>query len=493
MLSGRLLPMTAAGTSFLYAGLLQPIVMHWIWHDHGWMAKRKIAKIKFSVKDHAGGLAIHLHSGVIALCGSVCLGRRLVKLSDVHQSSIGSSSPGTTFIGYIFVLVGLISFSLPYQKYEINRIPEDFMGIILLNSTIALASGLFVVIMQCFCFGQAEGYWVLLKCLQGCTAGLVTISCGIDVYNNYAAFFIASFGSVVFYTITIISERLFYEDYCNIVPIHLFCGLVGATLPPLLGSKENLGISVHISLILYHTLWQLMCILIIMLWSVTFFLPLFIFLQAMGLLANKSEELNHQRSKNVMRNIGHNSLWRIFSFSEFVPSVGPGSENKSIDPLDRLTQEHEIRRENLEAALEKKQKKSKNLEPDVEMPPAIPVEEMVKDMGILDSERYPASYEEVLEKRLNDSKFTYAVPSTSLHSKMQFPFVNELAAGDYISSDVTEIKTRKAEIRKVFKVKEKRDVDSDRRTSPRKNIKARRRRRVKRLDSGFGIQKPKRK
>lgn len=105
----------------------------------------------------------------------------------------------------------------------------------------ALTSGLFVVIMQCFCFGRVSGYWVLQKCLQGSLAGLVAVSAGVDVYNHLGAFLVAAAGTVVFYSVTIVLERLFYEDYCNLVPIHVFCAFLGAVLPPLVGNGENLG------------------------------------------------------------------------------------------------------------------------------------------------------------------------------------------------------------------------------------------------------------
>lgn len=93
--------MTAATTSFLHGGLIQPIVMHWVWHDKGWMAKRRMMEMRFSVKDHGGGIAVHLTSGIAALWGSVCLGRRLVKLKEVSTTSLGAASPGMTFIGIL--------------------------------------------------------------------------------------------------------------------------------------------------------------------------------------------------------------------------------------------------------------------------------------------------------------------------------------------------------------------------------------------------------
>ncbi|KAL3270575.1 hypothetical protein HHI36_021112 [Cryptolaemus montrouzieri] len=477
MLSGRVLPVAAAGTSFLYGGLLGPVVMHWIWHEQGWMAKRKAYKIRFSVKDHGGGMVIHLTSGVAALWGSVCLGRRLVKLKDIHESSLSNSSPGTSFIGYIFVIIGFISFSLPTRKYEFERVPDDFIGVVLVNSMMALTSGLLIVLMQCFCFGRISGHWIVSKCLQGCLAGLVAVSSGIDVYDHVVAFLIASVGSVTFYAVTIVSERMFFEDYCNLVPVHMFCGFVGAIFPPLLGNRENLGMSVSLTLRFYHTIWQILCASVVFVWTTAFFLPLFMFLQALGLLANKSEELNHRRSLNVLKNIKNpKSVWRIFAFSDVVPSFEPGSGIRSGASLEKFKAQYESRREFLEAAMARKQKKKTT----AVQPPVIPTEEIVEGMGILESERHPAAFDELLEQRLNDSKYMDASQRT------------QKDAGDFVPPEGSNKQIVQAEVHNVKL--EARNIRIKKRMSPSPKRKTtRRRRRVKRLDSGLYFSKPKKK
>ncbi|XP_044764583.1 putative ammonium transporter 1 [Coccinella septempunctata] len=495
MLAGRVLPMTAATTSFLQAGLIQPIVMHWVWHDKGWMAKMKVLKVKFSVKDHGGGLPIHLTSGVAALWGSVCLGRRLVKLKDVSASSVGTASPGMTFIGYVFVFIGLTSFTLPTQKYEQNRIPGDFIGITLTNCLMALTSGLFVVIMQCFCFGRVSGYWILLKCLQGSLAGLVTVSSGVDVYDHLVAFFVAATGTVVFYCVTIVLERMFYEDYCNVVPVHLFCAFVGALLPPLVGNGENLGFqgtSISLAYRLYHTGWQVVCAFAVIAWSTTFFLPLFVFLQAMGLLANKNEEMNHRRSLNVLKNVdSKRRFWRIFSYSEFAPFVEPGSETRSGKSLDFLKKSNDSRRELLEAAMAKKQEAKGPKQLNMVKTPAVPTEEIVKDMGILEAERYPASYEEDLEKRLTTHKSLYETITEPVAVVTQEQGVHRNASGDYVHPE----KIVKAEIHNVSELKDKKEGNVKRKISPRRrpHTVRRKKKKLKRLDSDFSLKKPKKK
>lgn len=63
------------------------------------MNRYKLMEHKVSFKDHGGGVVVHFAAGTVALFGAIVLGRRLLRLRDVHDSSVGVESPGSTIIG----------------------------------------------------------------------------------------------------------------------------------------------------------------------------------------------------------------------------------------------------------------------------------------------------------------------------------------------------------------------------------------------------------
>ncbi|CAH1962534.1 unnamed protein product [Acanthoscelides obtectus] len=139
-LTGRVHLATSIIVTTLYCIIIQPLLMHWIWHDEGWMNKSILLEKRVSVKDYAGDLVVHLSSSLMGLIGIAFLGRRLLRVKDLDERSIGAGQSGSTIIGYILIIAGHIAFSLPTLKYESERAPNNYMNIILVNNIIALAA-----------------------------------------------------------------------------------------------------------------------------------------------------------------------------------------------------------------------------------------------------------------------------------------------------------------------------------------------------------------
>ncbi|KAF2905560.1 hypothetical protein ILUMI_00608 [Ignelater luminosus] len=318
-------------TTLFFSMLFQPIIMHWIWHDFGWMHRKNFVGHLVSVKDHAGGLVVHVAGGVVGLIGALFLGRRLMRLSDIDESSIGPESPGSTITGYIFIALGLIAFSLPAPSYELTHIPYNYIGVILVNNIMAMAAGIIVVvILQFLFFRETFNYWIILRCMQGAIAGIVSIASGIDVYTPVLAFAIGAIAAIVFYFVVICVHNSSVEDYCNVIPIHLVCGLLGSMLPPLLGTTENLGTSITSHFRIIHLGWQLLSLTTVSTLMISVFVIHFFVLNLTGFLRNKSEEVNHRRGVTAaVRGPERCFLQRLFTLYPSTPYIEPGSFGKS--------------------------------------------------------------------------------------------------------------------------------------------------------------------
>lgn len=304
--------------------------MHWIWHEEGWMHKILFSGHDVSVKDHAGGMTVHLAAASVSLMGFLFLGRRLLRLRDIDESSLGSESPGSTVTGYILIATGLIAFSLPTPRFEETHPPHNYLGIILVNSIMAMAAGIIIVVALHFLlYRDTFNYWVILKCIQGALAGIVSIASGVDVYTPIMAFALAAGAAMLFYFIAQAIHLTPLEDYCNVIAIHFVCGLISSLTPPLLGSKENLGSSVSVHTMLVHFEWQCICCGVVVGLCLSTSLLLFLILCTCGILRNRRDRVNHKRAVTVCDNQSGCCFARLFKIKcKGTTYIKPGISGK---------------------------------------------------------------------------------------------------------------------------------------------------------------------
>lgn len=334
--------------SCFYSAFLQPIIIHWVWHDAGWMHKQVYFGHEVSVKDHAGGMAVHLASGTISLIGFLFLGRRLLRLRDIDESSLGSESPGSTITGYIFIAIGLIAFALPTPRFEETHPAHNYVGIILVNCIMAMAVGIIIVVALHFiCYRDTFNYWIILRCIQGSLAGIVSVASGVDVYSPIVAFALAAGGALLFYFLAQAIHLSSLEDYCNVIAINFVCGLLSALAPLSIGSQEKLAaffasracvdtpnapnVPNSWSNMFVRFQWQIVCCLAIAGLCLVTSLIFFLLLPLCGLLRNREERISHRRGVNVFDNKSSGCcLGRLFAIQKNVTTlIRPGLSGKN--------------------------------------------------------------------------------------------------------------------------------------------------------------------
>lgn len=330
ILSGRLHFLGYLICSLLFSSLMQPLIMHWIWHENGWLHKATFLNYKMSIKDYGGAIVIHTVPSTVGIVGVIFLGRRLIKLNEIDESSLGSESPSTTIIGYLLIIIGLLGFTIPEPGYEHTHYPYNYIGLIIINNLMAMSAAIIITITLNFIFSRNTfNYWIILTCIQGGVGGLVTLTAGVDVYNPYVSHGIGLLAGVIFYMFTNLINYTSIEDYCNIVSIHWACGLFGALLPAFLGSGENLGLSVSAHFKFLHFIWQLCGTLIVILTVSVIAMILFSLLLVTGFLRNASEKNNHKRSVNASTIERSCCLQRLFTRNATTILVEPGIGGKS--------------------------------------------------------------------------------------------------------------------------------------------------------------------
>ncbi|KAB0798580.1 hypothetical protein PPYR_09573 [Photinus pyralis] len=294
----------------LLSTILQPMVMHWVWHNSGWMQAKEFLGIKVSFMDYFGCLVIHIYAGTIALVGGIYLGGRLILLEEISEMSIGLESPSNSAMGYIFVIIGFIVFAPPLLSPKATVV----------NNLVAFGCGMLSVSgLQFLVCKQDVTYWNVLKCIQGAVAAITTVAGGVHLYSPLTTVLLASCGSTAFYFAQIVLEsKSSIEDYSNVVAIHLVCGFLGLVMVPLIIMQNVTG--------MVFFLWHIICIFVtIAVLAVVIVLFLFL-LHTAGILRSTTDEKNHQRSLVVANKTTHKKCsQRLFHLNLNAPQIEPGS------------------------------------------------------------------------------------------------------------------------------------------------------------------------
>lgn len=106
-IAGRIHSIGGLIIGFFLGGIIQPFVIHWTWTSNGWMMKNKLSEKNVYFRDSSGGSIVSLVGSSVGIIGCFVLGRRIMRVGDVDDASMTTGSTGTTFVGYLFVVIGL--------------------------------------------------------------------------------------------------------------------------------------------------------------------------------------------------------------------------------------------------------------------------------------------------------------------------------------------------------------------------------------------------
>ncbi|KAL1490661.1 hypothetical protein ABEB36_013320 [Hypothenemus hampei] len=321
--------------TFFTSAFLIPIFMCWTWTTYGWMTTVSLMEERVAIKDYGGNLVVHVPSAMISLIGALFLGRRIVKLKDVDRLSLGNEYSSGIVMGYFFIMIGHVGANLPTIAYESKHAISDHVSQVTVNSLMAIGGGFLIVTLVLVVLTRdIYRYWIIVKCLQGGLAGLVTVAAGIDIYSSSINFGIACGGAMIFFLFSNLIHYSALEDCCNMISIYFICGIIGALIPPILGGKDNLGLSLSERMLLIHTFWQFLCLFLILLVTTVIYLTVFTIFYLTGTLKNQYEEVNHQRARILYGRLLQKKYFeRFFAIKEENKDILP----ESNEPTNSLT------------------------------------------------------------------------------------------------------------------------------------------------------------
>ncbi len=205
----------------LWSLLVYPVVAHWGFAGDGLL-------YSWGARDFAGGLVIHINSGIAALALIRVLGPR----QDFGVEHPPHSLP-ITLIGTGLLWFGWFGFNAG------SALAADGVAITaLLNTQLGAALG---------ALGWMVSDWVrhrrptLLGLVSGAVAGLVAITPAAGFVSPSAAIVIGVVGGYVCSLVVNLKERFGYDDSLDVVGIHMVGGIIGSVLTGVFSSAAYGG------------------------------------------------------------------------------------------------------------------------------------------------------------------------------------------------------------------------------------------------------------
>ncbi|HLP15011.1 MAG TPA: ammonium transporter [Bacteroidota bacterium] len=202
----------------LWSTLVYAPVAHWVWNIGGWM--RSLGALDF-----AGGLVVHITSGVTALAAVFVVGKRrghTGELTPPHNLTM-------TLMGASLLWFGWFGFNAGSAIASGALATSAFVA-----THIAAASA---TLSWLFIEWKHRGQPTVLGAASGAVAGLVAITPASGYVGPIAAIIIGTLaGGVCYYAISL-KAKFNYDDSLDAVGVHGVGGTLGALLTGLFASK----------------------------------------------------------------------------------------------------------------------------------------------------------------------------------------------------------------------------------------------------------------
>lgn len=221
---------SAAISIFIY-----PVSGHWIWGG-GFLSR-------LGFHDFAGSAAVHMVGGICALVGAKILGPRIGKY--------GKDGRARAIPGHNLPIAALGVFILWFCWFGFNcgstTAATTSLGHIAMTTNLAAAAAtLMAMIVTWARYGKPD----VSMTFNGSLAGLVAITAGCDVVNEWEAILIGSVaGVLVVFAVEFFDQKAKIDDPVGAISVHGVCGMVGTILTGIFGegcsfTTQLLGVAV---------------------------------------------------------------------------------------------------------------------------------------------------------------------------------------------------------------------------------------------------------
>ncbi|MBA4371640.1 MAG: ammonia channel protein [Thermodesulfovibrio sp.] len=193
-------------------------VAHWVWGTGGWMKN-------MGVLDFAGGIVVHITSGISALAAAMVIGKRK---GYMHESMTPHNLP-MTVIGAGILWFGWFGFN---AGSALSAGPLSVMTFVATHSSAVAATLIWVIIEWVH-----RGKPTMFGAATGAIAGLATITPASGYVGPLSALAIGMLAGAVCYISLNLKSRLGYDDSLDAFGVHGVGGILGTLATGLLAQK----------------------------------------------------------------------------------------------------------------------------------------------------------------------------------------------------------------------------------------------------------------
>lgn len=203
----------------LWATFVYDPLAHWVWGNGGWLKN-------LGALDFAGGMVVHVSSGISALVLALLLGKRI----GYNHKPIRPHNLPFTVLGAALLWFGWFGFNAGSALAADGNAANAFVT----THVATAAAALTWAIVE---------WWhndspTILGAATGAVAGLVAITPACGFVNPMNAMFIGMIVAVVCYiAVAVIKGKLGYDDSLDAFGVHGVGGTVGTILTGLLAEK----------------------------------------------------------------------------------------------------------------------------------------------------------------------------------------------------------------------------------------------------------------
>jgi Amt family ammonium transporter len=195
--------------TLLWATFVYDPIAHWAWGSGGWL--RSLGALDF-----AGGIVVHVSSGVSALMMALLIGKRL----GYEKQAFTPHNLPLTVLGGALLWFGWFGFNAGSALRAGGIAANAFVA----TNTCAATAGLTWALIE----WQQHGAPTVLGTVTGAVAGLVAITPACGFVSPSSAIAIGVLVSVFSYlAITVLKPRLGYDDSLDVFGVHGVGGMWG--------------------------------------------------------------------------------------------------------------------------------------------------------------------------------------------------------------------------------------------------------------------------
>ncbi|MBN2254732.1 MAG: ammonium transporter [Deltaproteobacteria bacterium] len=242
----------------LWSTFVYDPIAHWVWGKGGWLAS-------IGALDFAGGIVVHVSSGVSALVMAILIGRRV----GYERQGFTPHNLPLTVLGGALLWFGWFGFNAGSALEAGGLAANAFVT----TNTATAAAGLTWALIE----WQQNGVPTVLGVVSGALAGLVAITPACGFVSPMSSVAIGILASVFcFLAVTILKPKLGYDDSLDVFGVHGIGGMWGTMATGLFASLAiNEGganglLFGNIRLFLVQGLYMVICVIyaIVMSWII---------------------------------------------------------------------------------------------------------------------------------------------------------------------------------------------------------------------------------